>query len=70
MWAFITCLQNEEVAFQQQVLKMQAGAQKTKVKKTLALQAKFNTLAERFENDEIHRVEYLEGLSLLMAEQH
>ncbi len=67
MWAFVTCLQNEEVHFRQQVLKVLTGAQKTKTKKTLALQAKINTLAKRFEDDEIDRAEYLEGLSLLVA---
>ena len=60
MWAFVTCLQNEEVHFRQQVLKVLTGTQKMK---TLALQAKINTLAKRFEDDEIDRAEHLEGLS-------
>ena len=64
MWAFVTCLQNEEVHFRQQVLKVLTGTQKMK---TLALQAKINTLAKRFEDDEIDRAEHLEGLSLLVA---
>jgi hypothetical protein len=38
-----------------------------KMKKTLALQAKINALAKGFEDDEIDRVKYLEGLSLLVA---
>jgi len=49
MWVFVTCLKNEEVHFRQQVLKVLTGAQETKTKKTLALQAKINTLATRFE---------------------
>ena len=67
MWAFVTCLQNEEVHFRQQVLKVLTGAQKMKTKKILALQAKINTLAKRFEDDEIDRAEYLAGLSFLVA---
>ena len=64
MWAFVTCLQNEEVHFRQQVLKVLTGTQKMK---TLALQAKINILAKRIEDDEIDRAEHLEGLSLLEA---
>ena len=67
LWVFVTCLKNEEVHFRQQVLKVLTGAQETKTKKTLALQAKINTLVKRFEDDEIDRAEYLEGLSLLVA---
>jgi len=61
MWAVITCLQNEEVHFRQQMLKVTAGAQKTKTKKMLAWRTQINTLVKRFENDEINRVEHLEG---------
>ncbi len=43
------------------------GAEKTKTKNTLALQAKINTLAKLFEDDEIDRAEYIEGVSLLVA---
>jgi hypothetical protein len=65
MWAFVTCLQNKQVHFQQQVLKVLTGTQKMKTKKTLALQAKINTLAKRFEDDEIDRAEHLGRLALL-----
>jgi hypothetical protein len=51
----------------QQVLKVLTGTQKMKTKKTLTLQAKINTRAKRFEDDEIDRTEHLEGLSLLVA---
>ena len=67
MWVFVTCLKNEAVHFRQQVLKVLTGAQETKTKKTLALQAKINTLARRSEDDEIDHTEHLEGLSLLVA---
>ncbi len=58
---------NEEVHFWQQGLKMLTGTQKMKTKKTLALQAKINTLVTRFEDDDIDRTKHLEGLSLLVA---
>ena len=67
MWTFVTFLQNEEVHFRQQVRKVLMGTQKMKTKKTLALQAKINTLAKRFEDDEIDRAEHLEELSLMVA---
>ena len=67
VWAFIACIKNEEVVFQQQVLKTQAGAQKRKAPKTLAIQNRLDTLKERFNRDEIDRIEYLDGLSLLVA---
>ncbi len=41
------------------------GTQEMKTKKTLAVKAKINTLAKRFEDDEIDRTEHLEGISLL-----
>ncbi len=43
------------------------GAEKMKTKKTSALQSKVNALAKGFEDNEIDRVKYLEGLSLLVA---
>ncbi len=49
------------------MLKALTGTQKMKTKKTLALETKINTLAKRFEDDEIDRTEYLEGLSLSVA---
>jgi hypothetical protein len=55
------------VHFRQQVLKVLTGTLKMKTNKTLALQAKINILAKRFQGDEIDRSEHLEGLSLLVA---
>jgi hypothetical protein len=43
------------------------GAEKMKTKKTLALLAKVNTLAKRFEDDEIDRAEHLERLFIYIA---
>ncbi len=38
-----------------------------KTKKTLVLLATINTFGKRLEDDEIDRIEHLDGLSLLMA---
>ena len=67
MWAFIACLQAEEVIFQQQSLKFKAGSQQKKAPKVLAMQKQIENLGTRFCNGEIDRVELLEGLSLLVA---
>lgn len=69
MWAFITCLQGEEVVFRQQSLKLKVGIQKKKAPKTLVMQARIDELATRFSNDDIDRTELLEGLSLLVAQK-
>ena len=63
VWNFIECLK-KEVVFQQQALKLLGGSQKKKSNKALALQVRLNTLNTRFDNDEIDRQQYLEGLSL------
>jgi hypothetical protein len=67
MWAFIACLQAEEVIFRQQSLKLKAGAQKKTVLKTLTMQKHIDNLNTRFNNNDIDRAELLEGLSLLVA---
>jgi hypothetical protein len=67
MWAFIACLQAEEVIFRQQYFKLKAGSQKKKAPRTLAMQKQIDTLGTRFYNDEIDRAELLDGLSLLVA---
>jgi hypothetical protein len=67
MWAFIGCLQTEEVIFRQRSLKHKAGAQKKLVLKTLAIQKQIDNLSTRFYNDDIDRAGLLDGLSLLVA---
>ena len=69
VWSFIETLKKEEVVFEQQVLKVLAGGQRKKTKKVLALQVRLNVLSARFDNDEIDRKQYLEGLSLFVAEK-
>jgi hypothetical protein len=53
--------------FQQQVLHAASGASKNKSKKVCAMQDRLNTLATRFKDAEIDTLEYLQGLSLLVA---
>ncbi|CAF1532350.1 unnamed protein product [Adineta ricciae] len=67
MWAFIACLQAEEVIFRQVFLKFKAGAQKKIMLNTLTMQKHIDNLNTRFNNNEIDRVELLDGLSLLAA---
>jgi len=69
VWSFIETLKKEEVVFEQQVLKVLGGGQRKKTKKVLALQVRLNVLSDRFDNDEIDRKQYLDGLSLFVAEK-
>ena len=64
IWAFLECLKKEEVVFQQQLMKAKAGGQ---AKKNLSMQKHLDTLRMRFVDDKINCMEYLEGLSLLLA---
>ena len=67
--SFIKTLKKEEVVFEQQALKILGGSQKKKTKKVLGLQVRLNILSDRFYNDEIDRKQYLDGLSLVVAEK-
>jgi hypothetical protein len=50
-------------------LKLDSGVQKKKNKTASALQSRLDTLRYRFENGEIDRQQYLEGLSLFVADR-
>jgi hypothetical protein len=67
VWIFIESLKKEEVVFRQLMLKFNGGDQKKKTKVVLALEVRLKTLSTRFENDEIDRKQYLEGLSFFVA---
>jgi hypothetical protein len=67
IWSFLECLKKEEVVFQQQLMKAKAGGEKKKTKKNLSMQQHLDTLRMRFTDDKINCIEYLEGLSLLLA---
>ena len=64
---FIETLKKEEVVFRQPMVKFSWGDQKKKIKAILALEVRIKTLGTQFENDEINRKQYLEGLSLFVA---
>jgi hypothetical protein len=49
------------------MLKFGSGNQKKKKKTLLALEVRLKILSTRFENDAIDRKQYLEGLSLFVA---
>ena len=67
IWTFIETLKKEEVIFRQLMIKFSCGEQKKKIKAVLALEFRLKTLGTRFENDEIDRKQYLEGLSMFVA---
>jgi hypothetical protein len=48
VWAFIACLQAEEVVFREQFLKLKADSQNKKARKMLAMQKQIDKLSIRF----------------------
>jgi hypothetical protein len=67
VWIFIEKLKKEEVVSQQLILKSSNGNQKKKSKAVLAFELRLKILSTRFDNNEIDRKRYLEGLSLFVA---
>ena len=67
IWTFIETLKKEEVVSRQLMIKFSCGEQKKKTKAVLALESRLKALGTRFENDEIDRKQYLEGLSMFVA---
>jgi hypothetical protein len=67
VWSFIESLKKEEVVSRQLMLKFNSGDQKKKAKAILDIEVRLKTLSIRFENNEIDRKQYLEGLSLFVA---
>jgi len=67
VWNFIETLKKEEVVSRQLMLKSSSGNQKKKSKAILALELRLKILSARFENNEIDRKRYLEGLSLFVV---
>jgi len=60
-------LKKEEFVSRQLMLKFNSGDQKKKTKAILALEVRLKTPSTQFENHEIDRKQYLEGLSFFMA---
>jgi hypothetical protein len=52
------------------MLKCSCGNQKKKSKAILALEVRLKTLGTRFKNDKIDRKQYLEGLSMFVANKN
>jgi hypothetical protein len=67
VWTFIETLKKEEVVSRQLMLKSSSSNQKRKTKAILTLEVRLKILSTRFENYEIDRKQYLEGLSLFVA---
>jgi hypothetical protein len=51
------------------MLNFSGGDQNKKTKTVLALEARLKTLSTRFENHEIDRKQYLQGLSFFVANE-
>jgi hypothetical protein len=70
IWSFIELIQREHIRFEHISIQLDAGACATKQsKKTKAFQMRFDTLHERFRNQEINAKELLSGLSLLIGKK-
>ncbi|CAF1674122.1 unnamed protein product [Adineta ricciae] len=69
IWHFIKVLQQEEVYVKQNVQHVKMGKKKKIAKKTCAIQECLATLAHRYRKKEITLIDYLDGLSLLVAKK-
>ena len=69
VWHLFGCLQKEEVAVRQQMLKMMIGSKKMINKKVIGLQERINSLKSDFNQNKINLADYLEGFSLLVETQ-
>ncbi|CAF4759282.1 unnamed protein product, partial [Rotaria sp. Silwood2] len=70
IWSFIQLIQSEHVRFEHILTQLEAGASAPKQsKKTKAFQTRFDTLRERFLQQQINTNEHLSGLSLLIGKK-
>ncbi len=67
IWHFISSLKKEKIVFQQQILQATSGARKSTTKKVSVMQDRLDTPVTRFKDVVIDIHEYLQGLSLLIA---
>jgi hypothetical protein len=70
VWHFIYVLQQEEVQFNQLVQHVKMGKKKLRSKRTCHIQECLDNLTDRYEKIKINLVQYMEGLSLLVAKKH
>jgi hypothetical protein len=67
VWHLFECLQREELSFRQQLGKLNSGMQKKSNKKICITRTQIETLTKRHEEKEIDLMEFLHGLSTLVA---
>ncbi len=70
IWSFIRCIASEESRFQHQYIQINTGAQqRPKSNVTDAIQKRIDTLNERYNKNEIDVEDFLNALSLLIAQK-
>ena len=70
IWSFINLLQGEENRFNHIYTQFNAGlGARTQQKKTIAIQHRINNLDQRYYDGLINVIEYLDGLSFVVAKR-
>ncbi|CAF1343242.1 unnamed protein product, partial [Rotaria magnacalcarata] len=70
IWSFIKLLQGEENRFHHMYVQFIAGlGTRSKQAKTVAIQRRINKLGERYYDGTINAMEYLDGLSFIVAKR-
>ncbi|CAF1349619.1 unnamed protein product [Rotaria sordida] len=69
MWHFLECLKREELLFRQQLGKLNAGIPKKTSSNVCISQKQIDTLTERYEQEQITLIDFLYGLSTLVAKR-
>ncbi|CAF2038586.1 unnamed protein product, partial [Rotaria magnacalcarata] len=70
IWSFIKLLQGEENRFHHMYVQFIVGlGTRSKQAKMVAIQRRINKLGERYYNGTINAMEYLDGLSFIVAKR-
>ncbi|CAF4508550.1 unnamed protein product, partial [Rotaria sp. Silwood2] len=67
VWHLFKCLQREELSFHQQLSKVNSGFQIGSSRRTCSIRAQIDVLNERHEQKQINLIDFLYGLSTLVA---
>ena len=67
VWHLFECLQREELAFRQQLGKINCGMEKKSNNTSCTTRTEIDTLTERYEQNQISLSEFINGLSVLVA---
>jgi hypothetical protein len=67
IWHLFQCLKREELSFRQQLGKLNSGMQKNSNNKNCITRTQVQTLTKRHEGKEIDTMEFIHGLSMLIA---